>query len=61
MKQPVTEYEAIREKSATQKRDIERALTKFATKTNHTESLFIAEDKEFAREFYQALSNSSFY
>lgn len=48
VKQPVTEYEAIREKAATQKRDIERALTKFATKTNPTESLFIADDKEFA-------------
>ncbi|XP_054168431.1 transcription initiation factor TFIID subunit 8-like [Oppia nitens] len=32
-KQPVTEYEAIREKSATQKRDVERALTKFMAKT----------------------------
>uniref|UniRef100_A0A2P2HXA2 Transcription initiation factor TFIID subunit 8 n=1 Tax=Hirondellea gigas TaxID=1518452 RepID=A0A2P2HXA2_9CRUS len=48
VKQPVTEYEAIREKAATQKRDIERALTKFATKTNPIESVFIAEDKEFA-------------
>lgn len=33
-KQPETEYEAIREKSATQKRDIERALTKFLAKTS---------------------------
>jgi transcription initiation factor TFIID subunit 8 len=32
-KQPVTEYEAIREKSATQKRDVERALTRFMAKT----------------------------
>ncbi|CAG2110789.1 unnamed protein product [Medioppia subpectinata] len=32
-KQPVTEYEAIREKSASQKRDVERALTKFMAKT----------------------------
>ncbi|KAF2357756.1 Bromodomain associated domain [Trinorchestia longiramus] len=48
VKQPVTEYEAIREKAATQKRDIERALTKFGTKTNPTESVFIADDKEFA-------------
>jgi transcription initiation factor TFIID subunit 8 len=32
-KQPVTEYEAIREKAATQKRDVERALTKFMAKT----------------------------
>ncbi|XP_018024327.1 transcription initiation factor TFIID subunit 8 [Hyalella azteca] len=48
VKQPVTEYEAIREKAATQKRDIEKALTKFGTKTNPTESLFIADDREFA-------------
>lgn len=32
-KQPVTEYEAIREKSASQKRDVERALTRFMAKT----------------------------
>lgn len=32
-KQPVTEYEAIREKSASQKRDVEKALTKFMAKT----------------------------
>jgi hypothetical protein len=32
-KQPETEYEAIREKSANQKRDIEKALTKFLAKT----------------------------
>ncbi|KAL7645250.1 UNVERIFIED_CONTAM: hypothetical protein RMT77_003636 [Armadillidium vulgare] len=47
-KQPVTEYEAIREKSAQQKRDIERALTKFATKTNESLNLFMVEDKEFS-------------
>lgn len=33
-KQPETEYEAIREKSANQKRDIERALTRFLAKTS---------------------------
>lgn len=33
-KQPVTEYEAIREKSASQKRDVERALTRFMAKTS---------------------------
>ncbi|XP_068211145.1 transcription initiation factor TFIID subunit 8 isoform X1 [Palaemon carinicauda] len=46
-KQPVTEYEAIREKAAAQKRDIERALTKFAAKTQETQNLFITDDKEF--------------
>lgn len=33
-KQPETEYEAIREKSANQKRDVERALTRFLAKTS---------------------------
>lgn len=46
-KQPVTEYEAIREKAAAQKRDIERALTKFAAKTRDTQNLFFTDDKEF--------------
>lgn len=49
-KQPVTEYEAIREKAAAQKRDIERALTKFAAKTSDTQNLFITDDKEFLRQ-----------
>ncbi|XP_047099893.1 transcription initiation factor TFIID subunit 8-like isoform X1 [Schistocerca piceifrons] len=40
-KQPVTEYEAIREKAATQKRDVERALTRFVAKTSETHSLFV--------------------
>lgn len=39
-KQPVTEYEAIREKVASQKRDVERALTRFIAKTGATQSLF---------------------
>lgn len=32
-RQPITEYEAIRDKAATQKRDLERALTRFVAKT----------------------------
>ncbi|XP_057330622.1 transcription initiation factor TFIID subunit 8 [Microplitis mediator] len=43
-KQPVTEYEAIREKAATQKRDTERALTRFVAKTSETHSLFLSDD-----------------
>lgn len=39
-KQPVTEYEAIREKSAIQKRDVERALTRFVAKTGEQHGLF---------------------
>ncbi|KAI1288039.1 Transcription initiation factor TFIID subunit 8 [Halotydeus destructor] len=37
-KQPVTEYEAIREKAASQKRDVERALTRFMAKTSSLSS-----------------------
>lgn len=43
----MTEYEAIREKAANQKRDVEKALTKFLAKTNETISLFDAEDTMF--------------
>lgn len=43
-KQPVTEYEAIREKAANQKRDIEKALTKFLAKTSETHNLFNTDD-----------------
>lgn len=32
-KQPISEYEAIRDKAACQKRDLERALTRFVAKT----------------------------
>ncbi|KAJ1524857.1 hypothetical protein ONE63_009724 [Megalurothrips usitatus] len=46
-KQPVTEYEAIREKSAMHKRDLERALCKFITKTNETHSLFQGADENY--------------
>ncbi|ALC48860.1 Taf8 [Drosophila busckii] len=46
-KQPVTEYEAIREKAASQKRDVEKALTKFLCKTSETNNLFPTEDNMF--------------
>ncbi|XP_055940400.1 transcription initiation factor TFIID subunit 8-like isoform X1 [Argiope bruennichi] len=39
-RQPITEYEVIREKAATQKRDTERALTRFIAKTGNTHSLY---------------------
>lgn len=45
-KQPVTEYEAIREKAASQKRDIEKALTKFLAKTSETHNLFNTDDNQ---------------
>lgn len=49
-KQPVTEYEAIREKLASQKRDVERALTRFVAKTGPTQSLFADQSAPFPRE-----------
>ena len=39
-KPPVTEYQIVRERAASQKRDVERALTRFIAKTGETESLF---------------------
>lgn len=61
-KKPVTEYEAIREKAASQKRDLERALNKFKTKTSETESLFFnSENDAFPRKlrFFQRIFYSS--
>lgn len=46
----MTEYEAIREKAANQKRDVEKALTKFLSKTSETHSLFDNEDNMFPCE-----------
>jgi len=43
-KQPITEYEAIREKTAQQKRDVEKAITKFKAKTTSTYNLFSGDD-----------------
>lgn len=55
-KQPVTEYEAIREKAANQKRDIEKALTKFLAKTSETHCLFSSEDNHFPCELLKNLT-----
>lgn len=38
-KAPINEYQIIREKAASQKRDVERALTRFIAKTGETQSL----------------------
>jgi len=43
-KQPITEYEAIREKTAQQKRDVEKAITRFKAKTTNTYNLFSGDD-----------------
>ncbi|CAG5132518.1 unnamed protein product [Candidula unifasciata] len=39
-KQPANEYQLVREKAASQKRDVEVALTRFIAKTGTTQSLF---------------------
>merc|ERR1712037_913165 len=43
-RQPVTDYESVREKASSQKRDVERALTRFIAKTGKTHSLFNTDD-----------------
>ncbi|CAL1606328.1 unnamed protein product [Knipowitschia caucasica] len=39
-REPVCDYQVVREKAATQRRDVERALTRFMAKTGETETLF---------------------
>ncbi|KAL4645888.1 transcription initiation factor TFIID subunit 8 [Arapaima gigas] len=39
-REPVTDYQVVREKAASQRRDVERALTRFMAKTGETQSLF---------------------
>ncbi|XP_077581877.1 transcription initiation factor TFIID subunit 8 isoform X2 [Stigmatopora nigra] len=39
-REPVSDYQVVREKAATQRRDVERALTRFMAKTSKTQSLF---------------------
>ncbi|KAF7278546.1 hypothetical protein GWI33_008250 [Rhynchophorus ferrugineus] len=43
-KQPIIDYESVREKAAVQKKDIEKALTKFLAKTSSTHNLFDTEE-----------------
>jgi len=43
-KQPVTDYESVREKAASQKRDVERALTRFIAKTGQIHNLLLSDD-----------------
>merc|ERR1712055_545533 len=43
-KQPVTDYESVREKAASQKRDVERALTRFIAKTGKIHNLLLNDD-----------------
>ncbi|XP_077978486.1 transcription initiation factor TFIID subunit 8-like [Glandiceps talaboti] len=46
-RRPETEYQAIREKAASQRRDVERALTRFMAKTGETQSLFPDDESAF--------------
>ncbi|XP_060561471.1 transcription initiation factor TFIID subunit 8-like [Ruditapes philippinarum] len=46
-KQPVSEYQLIREKAASYKRDTERALTRYVAKTGFTQSLFKDDTSSF--------------
>ncbi|KAL4225719.1 transcription initiation factor TFIID subunit 8 [Mactra antiquata] len=46
-KQPVSEYQLIREKAASYKRDTERAVTRYVAKTGHTQSLFKDDTSSF--------------
>jgi len=43
-RQPVTDYESVREKAASQKRDVERALTRFIAKTGKIHNIFKTDD-----------------
>ncbi|XP_061628530.1 transcription initiation factor TFIID subunit 8 isoform X3 [Phyllopteryx taeniolatus] len=48
-REPVSDYQVVREKAATQRRDVERALTRFMAKTSKTQSLFKDDIATFPR------------
>lgn len=57
-KQPITNYEAVREKAASQKRDMERALTRFIAKTGPVDRLFDTDEQaQFPREWPELLAD----
>lgn len=49
-REPVSDYQVVREKAASQRRDVERALTRFMAKTGETQSLFKDDITAFPRE-----------
>lgn len=49
-REPVSDYQVLREKAASQRRDVERALTRFMAKTGETQSLFKDDVTAFPRE-----------
>ncbi|KAK2703025.1 transcription initiation factor TFIID subunit 8-like [Artemia franciscana] len=58
-KQPATEYEIIREKAAIQKRDVEKALTRYMARTCPTQSFFLNDDTAFPLIDCRPLDNPS--
>lgn len=51
-REPVSDYQVVREKAATQRRDVERALTRFMAKTGETQSLFKDDITAFPCEWF---------
>ncbi|OCT91830.1 hypothetical protein XELAEV_18014884mg [Xenopus laevis] len=49
-REPVCDYQVLREKAASQRRDVERALTRFMAKTGETQSLFKDDTSTFPCE-----------
>lgn len=58
----MSDYQVVREKAASQRRDVERALTRFMAKTGETQSLFKDDISAFPCEFepcYRFLTDRS--
>lgn len=54
-REPVSDYQVLREKAASQRRDVERALTRFMAKTGETQSLFKDDVSTFPCELSRKL------
>uniref|UniRef100_A0A8C5TIJ4 Transcription initiation factor TFIID subunit 8 n=1 Tax=Malurus cyaneus samueli TaxID=2593467 RepID=A0A8C5TIJ4_9PASS len=54
-REPVSDYQVLREKAASQRRDVERALTRFMAKTGETQSLFKDDCFHFCGPYLTAL------
>lgn len=54
-REPASDYQVVREKAASQRRDVERALTRFMAKTGETQSLFKDDITAFPCEPLSAL------
>lgn len=60
-REPVSDYQVVREKAASQRRDVERALTRFMAKTGETQSLFKDDITAFPRESHICICNAYAY